>query len=48
MALRSNSTPMKTTSLILVILVLLIIYKRKTKRLALKGELLQMILMASA
>lgn len=48
MALRSNSTPMKTISLILVILVLLIIYKRKTKRLALKGELLQMILTESA
>ena len=48
MALRSNSTPMKTISLILVILVLLIIYKRKTKRLALKDELLQMFLPKSA
>ncbi|MDB4726816.1 hypothetical protein OAF66_01480 [bacterium] len=41
MVLKSNTTPMGTTSLILV---LLIIYKRKTKRLALKDELLQMIL----
>ncbi|MBL6922126.1 MAG: hypothetical protein ISR39_08165 [Akkermansiaceae bacterium] len=48
MVSKSNTTPMGTTSLILVILVLLIIYKRKTKRLALKGELLQMILTESA
>ena len=39
---------MGTTSLIVVILILLIICKRKTKRLAVKGELLQMILPKSA
>ena len=44
MVLKSNTTPMGTTSLIVVILVPLIIYIRKTNRLALKGELIQMIL----
>jgi hypothetical protein len=48
MVLKSNTTPMGTTSLILVILVLLIIYKPKTERLALKDKLLQMILPKSA